>query len=265
MRPVPPEGPAPLRYRDDVFSSVTTTTGITYGQAVKQDGTPLTLQLDLYRPTGDTATDRPLMIWVHGGSFAFGTRTSAELVDQATALSRKGYVNASITYRLSAQGCTVINAGCVESIVDATEDAQAAVRFLRAHAADYGIDPTRIAIGGTSAGAITALHVGAGLSVPGNSGTPGVSSEVSSAVALSGANYLGGIDATDAPSLLFHGTADPLVPYSLAVQTRDRSIQAGVASYLITWPGDGHVPYLPHRDQIMGLTTNFLYHTLDLG
>ena len=174
-------------------------------------------------------------------------------------------MSASISYRLSAQGCTVVNAGCVESIVDAAEDAQAAVRFLRANAATYGIDPTRIAIAGTSAGAITALHVGLRANVAQTSGTPGVSSEVRGAVSLSGMNVIASFEAGDARSLLFHGTADGLTPYSAAQTTSQRSGAVGVPSYLITWEGAGHVPYVANRAQIHELTTNFLYSVLDLG
>ena len=75
------------------------------------------LKLDLYEPTGDTAPLRPAVVWVHGGSFKSGSKTSAELVDQATVLGRKGWVGASISYRLSAQGCTVVNAACVAASV----------------------------------------------------------------------------------------------------------------------------------------------------
>ena len=60
--------------------------------------------------------------------------------------------------------------------VQAQHDAQAAVRWLRAHAADLGVDPSRIAIGGGSAGADVALLVGAHSEDPGTSGTPGQSS-----------------------------------------------------------------------------------------
>jgi acetyl esterase/lipase len=259
-----PDGPAGLRYRDEVFAGVTTTSDIVYGHALNQSGVDTILKLDLYEPTGDVAPLRPAVVWVHGGSFKSGTKTSPELVDQATVLGRKGWVSASISYRLSAQGCTVVNAGCLESIVDATEDAQAAVRFLRAHAAEYRIDPTRIAIGGSSAGAITAMNVGFRAVVPGNSGSPGYSSDVGGAISLSGARLLGTCDKGDAPALLFHGTADPLVSYQWAVNTKDCADAAGVWSELDSWEGEGHVPYLQHRDEILEKTTYFLFNSLNV-
>jgi len=260
-----PEGEGSLRFRDAVFTQVAVTPNVTYGAAVSQAGVLTSLKFDLYEPTGDTMDERPLVIWIHGGSFAFGTKTSPEIVDQANVFARKGYVNASISYRLSAQGCTVVNAACVESIVDAIEDGQAAVRFFRAHAEEYGIDPDRIAVAGTSAGAITALNVGYGTPVPGNSGTPGPSSAVRAAVSLSGGVlFTGSVGPGDANALLFHGTADTLVPYAWAQTTANEAEKDGLKAYLITWPGEGHVPYLQHRTQILELTSNFLFNTLDV-
>ena len=259
----PPTDPGPLRFRDEVFSGVTLTSNITYGTAVRQNGTTMTLQADVYEPTDDDAPLRPLIIWVHGGSFKSGSKTSPELVDQANVFSRKGYVNASISYRLSANGCTVIDGACVESIVDATEDAQAAVRFFRQNAASYRIDPNRIAMAGTSAGAITALNVGYQAVVPGSAGAT-VSSRVQSAVSLSGARLLGSCDPDDAGALLFHGTSDGLVPYAWATDTITCADEGDSWAHLVSWEGDGHVPYVAHRDEIIDTTTTFLFNYLYL-
>ncbi len=258
-----PEGAGPLRYRDAIFTTVTKTSDIVYGSAVDQQGNTVTLTVDVYRPGGDQVTSRPLMIYVHGGSFSSGSKTSPELVDEATTLAQKGYVTASINYRLASRGCPAGGAECVQAIYDANTDAQNAVRFFRAHAASYGIDTTRIGIGGSSAGAITALDVGYRVESP-NAPPPSPDSQVRAAVALSGAViFTGSVGPGDAPALLFHGTADPLVPYSWAQGTVDAAHQAGLEAYLISWDGDGHVPYVKHRQEILDLTTNFLYYKLD--
>ena len=191
---ITPPGPSPLRYRDEVFTDVTVTNGVSYGSAVDQQGVTQDLKLDVYQPTGDTNTKRPAIVWVHGGGFSGGNRTSGEIVAQATNMAKKGYVNVSITYRLYPGGCSAaggVSAGCIQAIFDAQHDAQAAVRFLRKNATTYGVDTERIAIGGTSAGAITALNVGANAEDPGTSGNPGFSSAVKGAVSLSGAKLLG--------------------------------------------------------------------------
>lgn len=260
-----PTAPPPLRYRDSVFTGVTKTADIAYGQAMNRQGSLQTLRLDLYEPAGDSLADRPLVIWIHGGSFAFGSKTSPEIVDQANVFAKKGYVNASIQYRLSTTGCTRVDSECLAAIQDAIEDAQAAVRFFRAHAAQYRVDPDRIAIAGTSAGAIAALNVAHNTPTPESSGNDGYSSSVSGAVSLSGATIFDYASPDDAPALLFHGDADTVVPYAWAQNTANWANREGVETWLITWEGDAHVPYSEHRDQILTLSTNFFYNTIVAG
>jgi carboxylesterase type B len=264
LQKVVPPGDAPLRYRDAVFAAVTTTRDVTYGSAVDQQGATVTLKLDVYRPVGDAVTDRPAIVWVHGGSFRAGDKTSPEIVDEATTFAKKGFVNVSINYRLSPNGCTTVTAECLTAIVDAKHDAQAAVRFLRARADDYGVDEDRIAIAGTSAGAITALNVGYGPEDVGDSGNPGFASTVRAAVSLSGARILTTANPGEAAALLFQGTADSLVPYQWAVDTVAEAQAAGLLAFLTTFEGAGHVPYTQFRTTILDQTTNFLYWTLDL-
>jgi len=96
-------------------------------------------KLDLYLPdTPDTGAPRPLIIWIHGGGWKMGDKRmclAARLVPQ-------GYVVASLNYRLSQ-----------DAVFPAQlEDCKAAVRWLRAHAADYHLDPNRFAAWGSSAG-----------------------------------------------------------------------------------------------------------------
>ncbi len=263
---VAPPGAAPLRYRDEIFTTVNKTADVVYGSAVNSQAQTESLKLDVYQPAGDTATSRPAIVWVHGGSFSSGDKTSPELVDEANTFAKKGYLNVSINYRLMPGGCSASSptTNCVTAIIDAKHDAQAAVRFLRANAAAYKVDPNRIAIGGTSAGAITALNVGYDPTEVGDSGNPGFSSNVGAAVSLSGARLLGAPDAGDAPAMLFHGTADPLVPYAWATNTVDTAHAAGLVAYLTTWDGAGHVPYVQHRTEIIDQTTNFLYWSLNL-
>jgi acetyl esterase/lipase len=254
-----PVGTAPLRYRDAVFGAVTVTKDITFGSATNVSGATVTLKMDEYAPAGDTATSRPAIVWVHGGSFSSGDKTSGELVDEATTFAKAGYVNVSINYRLEPGGCSASNPTntCIQAINEATQDAQTAVRYLRGNAATFGIDPNRISIGGTSAGAFTALQVG-------YSTAEDATARVRAAVSLSGGNLLAAIGAADAPALLFHGTADVVVPYTWAQNTIAAASAAGVYAHLVSWSGDGHVPYAQHRTEILTLTTNFLYAEMDL-
>ena len=256
-----PPGDAPLRYRDQIFANVTVTSNVTYGSAVNVSGQTVTLLLDIYEPTGDSITARPAIIWVHGGSFAFGDKTSAELVQEANYFAGKGYFNVSINYRLEPPGCSAggVTTLCITAIQEAWLDARTAVRFLRTNAATYGIDPSRIAIGGSSAGAITALNVGFNTAEDPSAG-------VAAAVSLSGAQLaFGPPSAGDAPSMLFHGTSDTVVPYQWAVNTFNAAHNAGLDSFLTSWTGAGHVPYVQHKTEILDQTQNFLYWEMDLA
>jgi acetyl esterase/lipase len=254
-----PSGPAPLRYRDLVFGAVTKTTGITYGSAVNLENQTITLTMDEYAPTGDAVTKRPAIIWVHGGSFAVGDSTEGDIVDEANTAAKEGYVNFSINYRLEPGGCSAGNPSstCVQAITESMQDAQTAIRFVKAHATTYGVDTSRVAIAGTSAGAITAMNV----NYASSSSDP--ASAVRAGVSLSGADLLSKEDKGDPPALLFHGTADPLVPYQWAVRTVDNAHTAGLLAWLTTWQGAGHVPYGQHRQEILDQTRNFLYWALD--
>jgi dienelactone hydrolase len=257
---IPPPGAGAVRYRDLVFANATVTPNIVYGSAVNNSGQTITLFMDRYEPTGDTVTERPAIVWIHGGSFSSGSRTSAELVDEATVFARKGYVNVSISYRLEPGGCSsgVPTVTCLIAIAEALDDAQTAIRFLRANAAAWGIDTNRIAVAGTSAGAITALNVGYQ-----NNEEPDAA--VRAVVSLSGARILTTPNPGEAPALLFHGTADLVVPYQWAVDTVADATAAGLDTFLTTWPGAGHVPYAANRTQILEQTTNFLWWEMDLA
>jgi len=258
-----PPGNAPARYRDAVYTSaqVVKTTDIVYGSATNHAGQTVTLKLDTYLPpASDPVTKRPAIVWIHGGGFSSGNKTSGEIVDEATTFAQKGYVNVSIDYRLEPGGCSAggFTESCIVAIQEATEDGQTAVKWLRSHAGDYGVDPTRIAVAGTSAGAITAAEVGYLTSENPAAG-------VRAAVALSGAHIFSPITAGDAPALFFHGTNDPLVPYQWAVDTVKKAQDTHLDAYLETWPGSGHVPYVQFRDQILTQTRNFLWWELNLA
>ena len=95
------------------------------------------LLLDIFPPK-DAAEPLPLIVWVHGGAWLGGDKENCP----AVGFVNRGYVVASISYRLSH-----------EAIYPAQiEDCKAAIRWLRAHAAEYGIDPDRIGVWGASAG-----------------------------------------------------------------------------------------------------------------
>ena len=254
-----PPGSGQVRYRDQVFSAVTVTNNVTYGSAVNLSGQTITLQLDMYQPTGDTVTSRPAIVWVHGGSFSGGSKTSGELVDEATTFAKLGFVNVSINYRLESPGCSGSFSNCGEAIQEAWADAQTAVRFMRTNAATYSIDPNRIAIGGSSAGGITALNVG-------YASAEDPSARVRAAQSISGAKLSSSaVSAGDAAALDFHCTTDPLVSYQSAVNTVNAAKAQGLDAFLESWDATCHVPYAEHRQQILDQSRNFLWWEMDLA
>jgi predicted esterase len=263
----PPPGTAPLRYRDPVFSTVDLTSNLTYGTAADLDGNPVTLSLDLYQPHGDTVAHRPAIVWVHGGGFSGGDKTSGVSPFEAMTFAKLGYVTVSINYRLLAPGgCTGTNtpSACTLAAVDAIYDGQAAVRWLRANAATYRIDTSRIGIGGESAGGIVATGVGVNASAPGPGSNPGFSSAVRGFDSISGGlPGGGGVDSSDASGILFTGTADPTVPTQWSSDTANAMNKAGLLAELVTFPGAGHVPFAEDGTTITTQSEYFFYDDME--
>lgn len=102
--------------------------------------------MDIFLPEGATGSD-PAIVVVHGGGFAFGSQTMEIIRPIIDAGKANGYVVASVDYRKSGEA----------TFPGALSDVKAAVRYLKANAAEYGIDPERIVIWGESAGAYLSL------------------------------------------------------------------------------------------------------------
>ena len=249
------------RYHDEVFSSVSVTSNIVYGQAPDEEGNPVTLMLDLHQPSGDMEPVRPAFVWIHGGGFTGGDKAGDLEATIGSRFAKRGYVVVSINYRLRPghyfeQGDPELT----YAVLDAQHDAQAAVRWLRANAATYRIDAGRIGVGGTSAGAITALMVAYNSGDPGDSGNPGYPSTVSAVVDVSGAMATGLIDAGEPPVLIVHGTVDERVAYDNALAIVARVEEVGVPYEFHPLEGIGHgVWQAGYTEPIIGWMSDFLY------
>jgi acetyl esterase/lipase len=242
-------------------------------------GAPAALSMSVYTPLNDSAPTRPLIVWIHGGAFLNGTR--GQMASVAQAYARLGYVTATIDYRLDpGNHCLEVQAGlyvgaqlvaerarCERAILAARDDAAVAIAFLRANAASYRIDTTRVAVGGASAGAITAVHVGQTLNVPGNPAPD--ASRVSVVLAMSGCNYVAGsIDAADAPVAMLASGGDPLVPYACAVGVVDTAAAGGIPVWRNFYPEENlhaQALYAAHRDEVDRGWRLFLIDTMHLG
>ncbi len=222
------------------------------------------VSMDIYRPADEAV--HPAVLMVHGGGFRAGNRESYSKM--AARLAQNGYVAATVSYRLAPQF----------PFPAAVQDVKAAVRFLRANAKAYHVDPDHIGAMGGSAGGTLVLFLGLTAGVPEFEGTgpnQGVSSAVQCIADYYGATdftqsyaksvdaaevlplYLGGdlkqkrpahirssplywVTPNAAPILALHGTLDPYVAYEQSAWLLARLLDAGVTAELETLPGAGH-------------------------
>lgn len=206
------------------------------------------LNMDAYLPPlYDDRTERPVIVYIHGGGFHSGDKTSELGVSFLRYMVKKGFVGVSIEYRLTAEGYD----GGIDFVLDAVEDARAAVRFLYKHQYGAKLDTSRIALMGYSAGAFTAAtyaYVDFAQD-EGESGNPGYPDDIKLVISLAGAirdasgwfDFTDTINSADEPALIVaHGTEDPTVPYVGGRAMFDRAREVGVPSAMITIEGARH-------------------------
>ena len=223
------------------------------------------LQLNMARPkSGDGPF--PTVLCIHGGGFRAGNLESYDAL--CVKLAERGYVAATITYRLAPK----------HKFPAAVHDTKAAVRWLRANAAKYKINPEKIGVTGGSAGGHLAQFLGVTAHVPrfeGSGGNADQSSQVTCVVNVYGPSdftksYGKSVDAHEvlplwfggnletakalhiqgsplywvtpdaAPTLCIHGTEDKYVAHEQAVWIIDKLKAATVDAELLTLEGAGH-------------------------
>ena len=247
--------PAGSRYIEPIFKEVTVTKDIPFSQAMDYQGREQTLLLDIYCPKGDTAENRPAIIWVHGGGFTEGNKDGNMETTLGEAFARKGYVSASINYRLRADR----DSDWDGTLGDAVTDAHTALQWLIDHSTEYGIDPGHIALCGYSAGAITVtgLAYNNGINLPETTG-----GSVFAVVNMAGGSYgLGDISPSAPPCLILHGSVDDTVPFMGAAQCSEALTAAGVENTFYVMDGISHDLY-NHVLEIEDVVTIFLYEKL---
>ena len=223
------------------------------------------LALNIARPKAESGL-RPAVLCIHGGGFRAGKRESYDAL--CIKLAEKGFVAATVTYRLAPQ----------HQFPAAVHDCKAAVRWLRANASKYKIDPSKIGVTGGSAGGHLAQFLGVTAHVPQFEGTGGhadQSSSVTCVVNVYGPSdftksYGKSVDAHEvlplwfggnleterkrhiigsplywvtpdaAPTLCIHGTEDKYVAHEQAVWLVDKLKAATVEAELLTLEGAGH-------------------------
>lgn len=247
---------ADLKIPDDVqFQS-----GIEYANPDNQH-----LQLNLARPR-NAVGELPCVLCIHGGGFRAGDRDSYNSL--LIKLAERGYVAATVTYRLAPK----------YQFPAAIYDVKAAVRWLKANAPAYHIDPDRIGVTGDSAGGHLAQFLGVTADVKqfeGDEGNYAQSTRVACVVNRYGPSdftksygksvdaaevlplWLGGnletarekhilssplnwVTPAAAPTLILHGTDDKYVAYEQGIWMRDRLKDSGVHVEMVTLEGAGH-------------------------
>lgn len=226
-------------------------------------------RLDLYLPAAaDANTPLPLVVFIHGGAWRGGDKRGMGEAARPL-LEDGGYAVASVGYRLTDEARWPAQ----------IHDCKAAIRWLRAHAAAYGLDPERIGVIGPSAGGHLVAMLGTSGGVADLEGDLGdhddADSRVACVVDLFGPSDLlamggqhdrpgspeallvGGpvqehqdaarsaspvthVSRDDPPFLLIHGTADPVVPFNQSQILHDALRGAGVPSTLVPVDGGGH-------------------------
>jgi acetyl esterase len=218
------------------------------------------LKLNVFKPEGNKPSDkRPAIVFFFGGGWTNGTPT--QFAQQSRYLASRGMVAIVADYRVkSRQNSTVEQSAA---------DAFSAMRWVRSHSSELGIDPQRIASGGGSAGGHLAATVGTveGADEPGEDTS--VSARPNAMVLFNPALVLPSLaqiktegDKTgfasrfkgdpqklspadhikpgQPPAIIFHGKDDTTVPIATAEKFRDAAVKAGNRCELVSFDGQGH-------------------------
>lgn len=212
----------PVRYKDLVFTDVGITKDQSYapGQTKKEKKAHL---FDLYQPANDNATARPLIIWMHGGGFIFGTKEDKGMQLWSETFAKRGYVCASISYSLTNHNLLLKFDALTKATYFAVQDAHAAVAYFKKNYKQYNIDPDKIILGGNSAGGMMALQAAycSNAQLAKFVGLPDTvaGAKITSLPKIAGViNYWGGIFDLDwlkdaqVPIMCVHGDKDGIVP-----------------------------------------------------
>ncbi len=165
-------------YTSKQFGLQITKTNIVYGTATNYLGATDTLKLDIYKPSGNTNTQRPILILNHGGAWVGGDKSESNIVLIAQEFAKRGYVVASVNYRLGTHKANwamtpfqkAVNEGfhavyisdsaeIYRAIYRAIQDLKGAIRFIKAR---HSLDSTcseAVFIGGESAGGFNSMGV----------------------------------------------------------------------------------------------------------
>lgn len=165
------------RYLSEVFPTITVSTNVQYGENISifppPTPTSIPLVMDVYEPSGDVLSQRPLIIFMHTGSYLppfingtpTGSRNDSATVEICKQFARRGYVVANIDYRIgwnpAGSNVDIRRGTLLNAVYRSIQDAKAAVRYFKKDAATtntYKIDPNTVILGGQGTGGYIALN-----------------------------------------------------------------------------------------------------------
>ena len=243
------------RYLHPVFENVDIQKDVVFKEVVNHKGENEKLSLDVYTPAGDTEINRPAILWIHGGGFRYGNdKTQQYIVAMAERFARRGYVGVSIDYRVRENPRDDIDG----TLSEALEDAMSGLDWLRDNSEKYNINKEKIFVGGGSAGGMIAVNL---CYKDGNGSKAWDRSGIIGHVNLWGVPdqslLQAEIDRDDPPTIIVHGTEDPLVPFANSEQLIKELEKQGVKHELIPIEGAGHTP-AGHMDDFAVRIARFL-------
>jgi len=229
-----------IRFIDEIFEQIHISEDIVYGNApdlpflfiIESNTNDVDLHMDIYEPLGDTMIDRPVIIFAHSGAFFIGDKTAEDMVALSETAAKRGYVAISMEYRL---GLNILSGNSGErAVFRSVQDGSAIIRYLREYHDLYNINPDKIFVWGSSAGAFMGLHLSyledseRPSSTYGSTFSPDlgcINCEGNSFnhnhkpnALISTWGGIGDLDYIDVdenvPTAFFHGTSDIVVPYN---------------------------------------------------
>lgn len=257
---------AGTRYLDSLFNSVAIKLNVSYGNAYNPyKNKTENLLLDVYRPSGDNATGRWAIVFVYGGGFWQGNKIIPINVAWCKTMAKTGFIVFAIEYRKLPQ--TQVFADTTKRIDLGTPlvgaDTRAAVRFIRAHANTYKIDPNKIIVMGTSSGGFGAMAAtydaaldSGNISNQGFSGTPNLCISTSGGLPMA---TLDRIEQNEPPCFLIHCTEDP-IPfqlYAIAPYNKALEVNLDITSWWIAGLCHGAIKCC--RDEFYSRATEWIF------